>query len=185
LKVIGAVGKIGSGKDAAIKYIAGKRSLRMFSIGDIARDIARNEGLPATRKNLQMITEKYYEKFGRTYFIEETIRRIERAGCEQMLITGIRAPTDVTTLREHFHDDFVLICVTADEQKRFQRLLQRRESRDPKTWQQFLEQDRNEENIFRLDEACKLADYKIQNEGTLEELHKKIDEIIEKTLSRC
>jgi dephospho-CoA kinase len=185
LRVIGAVGKIGSGKDTAVKYISSKCSIHTFSIGDIAREIARNEGLPATRESLQKITEEYYEKYGRTYFVEETIRRIERANCPHMLITGIRAPTDVTTLRRHFLDNFVLICVRADERKRFQRLLSRREPRDPKTWQQFLEQDRAEEKIFQLDEACRLADYRIDNDGTVEELFQKIDEIIMKTLSCC
>jgi dephospho-CoA kinase len=100
-----------------------------------------------------------------------------------MLITGIRAPTDVMTLRKRFHDDFVLICVRAHERKRFQRLLSRQEPRDPKTWQQFLEQDRAEEKIFQLDESCRLADYRIDNDGTVEELNHKIDRIIMKTLN--
>jgi dephospho-CoA kinase len=185
LKVIGAVGRIGSGKDTAIKYISKKCSIQILSIGDIAREMAKNAGLSATRESLQKITENCYKKYGRTYFIEETIRRIERANCPRMLITGIRAPTDVTTLRKRFLDDFVLICVRADERKRFQRLLSRREPRDPKTWQQFLEQDRTEEKIFQLDEACRLADYRIDNDGTVEELHQKIDEIIMKTLNYC
>jgi dephospho-CoA kinase len=183
LRVIGTVGRIGSGKDTAIDYISKKCSIQTFSIGDIARGIAKNEGLRATRENLQKITEEYYEKYGKTYFIEETIRRIRRANCEYLLITGIRAPLDAVTLRKHFHDDFVLICVRADERKRFQRLFSRGEPRDPKTWQQFLEQDRTEEEIFQIDETCRLANYMIDNDGTPEELYQKIDEIIKKTLN--
>jgi dephospho-CoA kinase len=132
-----------------------------------------------------MITEEYYEKFGRTYFVEETIRRIKSANRSRVLITGIRAPKDVTTLRQHFHDDFVLICVTADQRKRFQRVLARGEPRDPKTWRDFLEQDRAEERIFHLAEACKLADYRIDNNGTVEELFQRIDRIIKERLSNC
>ena len=185
MRVIGAVGKIGSGKDSVIRYISTKCSLQILSVGDIAREIAKNEGLPATRENLEVITERYYEKYGGSYFIDETLRRIERANCERILITGIRAPTDAMALRERFHDDFILICVRANAQKRFQRLLSRRESRDPKTWQQFLEQDRTEEKIFHIEETCRLADYRIDNDGTVEELHQKIGDTISKTWKCC
>jgi len=154
----------------------------IISIGDIAREIAENEGLPATRENLQMITKDCFEKFGRTYFVEETIRRIRHANHSRVLITGIRAPTDVSTLRKHFHDDFVLICVTANKRKRFQRLLARGEPRDPKTWREFLKQDRAEEQIFQLTEACKLADYSIDNNVTVEELFQRINKIIKERL---
>lgn len=179
IKIVGAVGKIGSGKDTVVNYIAAKCSIPIISIGDIAREIAKSRDLPPTRQTLQQITEEHYEKFGKTYFIEETIKRIKRAGHEKMLITGIRASTDVTTLKKHFYEDFILICVTADKRKRFQRLKSREEARDPETWQEFLEQDQNEEEIFHITESCKLADYTIENNGTLEELLQKIDHIIE------
>jgi dephospho-CoA kinase len=183
LKIVGAVGQIGSGKDTIVKYISDKCSMPIISIGDIAREIAKHEGLPATRENLQKITEKYYAQFGRTYFIEETIRRIQHAKHDKILITGIRAPTDITTLRNHFHEDFILISVTANKKNRFQRLLTRGEPRDPKAWQEFLKQDREEEKIFQIAKSCKLADYSIENNGTVEKLFQKVDKIITERLS--
>jgi dephospho-CoA kinase len=185
LIVIGAVGRIGSGKDTVVRYISKKCSIPIVSIGDIAREMAEKEGLPATRENLQVLTEKCYERFGRTYFIEETMRRMRRANRDRVLITGIRAPTDVTTLKERFRDDFVLICVVADRRRRFRRLLSRGEPRDPKTWQEFLEQDRAEERIFQLSVTCKLADYRIENDGTMGELFQRADVVIEERLGGC
>jgi len=183
LKIVGAVGHIGSGKDTVIQYISKECSMPILSIGDIARNIARNDGLPETRENLQKITEKYYEKFGRNYFIDETIRKIKRANHDGILITGVRAPTDVTTLRKQFHDDFTLLCVTAPRKIRFQRLLARREPRDPKTWGEFLRQDRNEKKIFQLTKTCKLADHRINNDESVEKLFQKIDKIIKEKVS--
>jgi dephospho-CoA kinase len=183
LKIIGAVGQIGSGKDTVIRYISNRLSILTISIGDIAREIARNEGLPETRENLQKITQKRYEQFGRTYFIEETIRKIKYTNIDRILITGIRAPTDVATLRKNFHDNFLLICVTANKKTRFQRLARRAEPRDPKTWKEFLSQDEAEEEIFQVTEACKLADLRIENNGTAEELFQNIDKIIKEKLT--
>lgn len=184
LKVIGAVGQIGSGKDTVVRYISNRCSMPTISIGDIAREIAKNEGLRATRENLQRITEKFYEKHGRTYFVEETVNRIRRTNHDKILITGIRAPTDVATLRKCFRDDFILICVMANQKKRFQRLLHRKEPRDPATWQEFLEQDRTEEKIFQITSACELADCKIDNNGTAKELFERVDGIIKEKLGR-
>jgi dephospho-CoA kinase len=181
MTIVGAVGAIGSGKDTVISYISTKSSMPIISIGDIARDIVKSEGLPLTREHLQQITVKYYEKFGKTYFIEETVNRIKRSRHDKVLITGIRAPTDVETLRKNFLDDFILISVTADKRKRFQRLKMRGDLRDPKTWREFLEQDQNEEKIFHINESCKLANYRIDNNGTFQELFQKIDKILEGT----
>jgi dephospho-CoA kinase len=183
MKVVGAVGQIGSGKDTVIKYISKRFSIPTISIGDIAREIARKEGLPATRENLQKITEKRFEEFGRSYFIEQTVRRLRHESKDKMLITGIRAPIDVATLRRNFQEDFVLICVLADERTRFQRLLKRAEARDPKTWREFLKQDEAEERIFQLTKTCKQADYVVDNNGTAEELFQRVDEIIQRRLA--
>ena len=183
MRIVGAVGQIGSGKDTVISYISKRFSTPILSIGDIARKIARNKGLPATRENLQEITQKCFEEFGRTYFIEETIKKIRNGNEERVLITGIRAPTDVEALRDCFQHDFILICVMADRKTRFQRLVKRAESRDPVAWREFLRQDEAEEQIFHLSRTCKLADYRINNEGTPEELFKKVDEIIQERLA--
>jgi dephospho-CoA kinase len=182
MRILGTVGAIGSGKDAIVRYISTKLSIPIISVGDIARDIAKSEGLPPTRENLGQITVKYYERFGKTYFIEETVRRMKSSGYDKVLITGIRASTDVETLRKQFFDDFILISVTANKRKRFQRLKLRGEPRDPKTWQEFLEQDRNEEKIFQINESCKLANYRIDNNGTLEALFQKIDKIVKEII---
>ena len=183
MRIVGAVGQIGSGKDTVIRYISKRFSAPILSIVDIAREIARNRGLPATRENLQEITEKCFVELGRTYFIEETIKKIRRANKSKVLITGIRAPTDVQALRSSFQGDFILICVMAHKKTRFQRLVKRAEPRDPTAWREFLRQDKTEEQIFQLSRACKLADYRIDNNGTSEELFKKVDEIIQKELA--
>jgi len=97
-------------------------------------------------------------------------------------ITGIRAPIDAETLREHFHENLILICVTATKKIRFERLLKRNEPRDPKTWREFLEQDQEEEKIFQIKETSKLANYQITNNETIEKLFQKVDRIIKSSL---
>ncbi len=54
----------------------------------------------------------------------------------------------------------------------------RHEERDPLTFEQFLKQDRNEEKTFNISHAGRLADYALNNDGSLEDLHRAIDELV-------
>lgn len=133
--IVGTAGQIGSGNDAVVTYISTKWSIPIFSIGDIARQIVKKEGLPLSNKTFRRLVRNN-DKFGRVYFIKETIKRIKHEGT--LLITGIGAPTDIIALRKYFHSNFILIFITAMKKTRFQRLLKRRGQRDSQTWQEFL-----------------------------------------------
>lgn len=75
--------------------------------------------------------------------------------------------------------DFILLAVDADPQTRYQRILQRKSTKDQVSRETFLQQehsemqnsDPNKQNI----QACMdLADYHINNDGTLDELEAQI-----------
>ena len=62
-------------------------------------------------------------------------------------------------------------------------MLQRGEGRDPHSYEQFLRQDAAEEELFHIQSAAQYADYSINNDGTLEDLHREIDRlVVEKSL---
>jgi len=56
MKVIGAVGQNGSGKDEVLKYLKAACGVPFFSTGDMVREIAAKEGVEATRDNLRAIS---------------------------------------------------------------------------------------------------------------------------------
>jgi dephospho-CoA kinase len=151
----------------------------MISIGDIAREIAKSESIEPTRENLQKLSERYFGRFGKDFFIRKVIEKIENNHLDKAVITSIRTPLDVTTLKRRFDGDFILFYVDVDVKERFRRLRQRGETRDPKTWEEFLEQEKQEERIFHLHESFAMADYRLRNNGTLDGLFRQIDTIIE------
>jgi dephospho-CoA kinase len=106
-----------------------------------------------------------------------------------VIIDGIRNPGEVEYLKKKFGKNFVLIAVDAPKELRFKRLLERKKEGDPKTFEEFNEIDETDngknqpEYGQRVGECLKLADYLIINDGSLDELNKKLEKISKLILS--
>jgi len=75
--------------------------------------------------------------------------------------------------------EFYLIYVTADLEKRYARLIKRRENEDDKnkTLEQF-KLDNKAEAEQQISEVAKIANYKIDNNNSIEELYEQAEKII-------
>jgi len=180
MKIFGAIGLNGSGKDEVVKYLQREYNVSFVSVGDIVREIAREKGVSPTRENLHKISEERIRKFGKEHFMSLIVEGIEKNGWRTAGITGIRTPEDVHYLKNRFNGDFVLLHVfVGDASIRYERTHKRAKARDPQTYHAFLEQDREEEKMFNIDKASSMADYFLDNSKSLENLHRQIDDIIE------
>ena len=178
-RVIGTVGKIGSGKDEILKYLYARYGIPYISTGDIVRRMADEEGLEPTRENLEKISERCFHKLGKGCFVRMVAEEIIKRKWKIAGISGIRAPADVRVLKEHFGDSFTMIRVeVTDPRLRFKRLQLRHEGRDAATYKEFLVQDKNEEDVFKISKTGALANYSIKNDGTLADLHRRIGTLI-------
>jgi dephospho-CoA kinase len=179
VRIIGAIGQNGSGKDEVLKYLRLKYGVPFLSTGDAVREIASNEGVEPTRENLGKISDRYFREFGKGYFVKLLADKIRQTGWKIAGISGIRSLNDVSILKGIFGQDFILIHVyISDPHVRYSRMTARGEGRDPHSYEQFLGQDKAEEELFSLKEAEGLADYSISNDGTLDDLHREIDRLV-------
>ena len=151
----------------------------LLSTGDIVREMAKKEGLELTRENLKSISERCFRVMGEGCFVKLAAERIRANGWQTAGISGIRSINDVKILREALGDDFILIDVdVSDPHQRYGRMVKRSEERDPKSYEQFARQDEAEEKLFHIQDAEEQADYRISNDGTLNDLHKAIDRLV-------
>jgi dephospho-CoA kinase len=179
MKVIGAVGHNGSGKDEVLKYLKARYGVPFFSTGDMVREIAAKEGVEPTRDNLRAISERYFREKGEGCFVRLLAERLRHDSAPAVGISGIRSLVDVRILREVFEDAFVLINVSvSDPRTRYERMVKRGEERDSQQYEQFQLQDKAEEALFHITEAGEQADYTIDNDGQLADLHKAIDRLV-------
>jgi dephospho-CoA kinase len=179
MKIIGVVGKNGSGKDEVLKYLRIKYSVPFLGTGDIVRGIAVKEGIESTRFNLQEISERYFKQYGQGCFIKMAVEQIQKNGWNISGISGIRSLNDVTILKTMLGGDFILVNIyITGPRERYNRMVKRVEARDPQSFEQFLILDDNEEKIFRVGEAAQHADYSIANDGSLDDLHNAINQLV-------
>jgi dephospho-CoA kinase len=183
LKVIGTVGLIGSGKDTVISYVSKEFGIPMITISDLVKKIALEQKLEPTRENLTKLSLDCIKKYGRDFFPMEVVKIIEKNRWNVVGVAGIRSFTDVETFRKRFGEEFSLIFVDVpDANIRFERIRKRGEPRDPKSLDEFLEQDKEDEKNFKLSHAIKEADYVVRNDKDVDSLGREIDEIMPRIL---
>ena len=179
MRVIGVTGQNGTGKDEVLKYISARYGVPFLATGDVVREIAAQEGVEPTRSNLQKISERYFQQYGQGYFVRLVAEKIKEKAWGVAGISGIRSFDDVQVLKTIFGKDFVLIHVfITDPHIRYERMSKRGEERDPHSYDEFLRNDAAEERIFHIKKAEQNADYLINNDGTRDDLHRQIDQLV-------
>jgi dephospho-CoA kinase len=179
MRVIGVIGKNGSGKDEVLKYLRDKHNVPFLSTGDMVRGIAASQGRPPDRSTLQEISDSCFRGYGQGCFVKMVAENIREKGWTVAGISGVRSPHDVQILREILGRSFVLIEVlVTDPRVRFERMRKRGAERDTDSYQRFLEQDKGEEQVFDVEEAARLADYSLSNDGGLADLHRGVEDLI-------
>lgn len=181
--IIAAVGKNASGKDYFLDYISKHYNVPLLSIGDVARDLAEQEGLEKTRENLHYISEKYMTRYGQDFFPKQLIEKIKKMDSPFVLVSGIRPPTDVDKFKEAFGNQFFLVAIVVESDRvRYERTRARGSARDNVSFEQFLELDKHEEELFHTSQTIGMADYTfIRGDISDEEYHAKIRTFFEKT----
>ncbi len=179
--IIGLTGTKASGK-GAVADILKERGFTYSSTSDRVREEAVSRGIPNyTIKELQEIGNEIREKFGEAELVKRTFAKLKDE--KNIVIDGIRNPGEIKELKKH---NATIIAVDAPLKTRFARLIKRARASDPKDWQGFLEMDKRdkgegEKNSGQQVSVCiSLADYKIENNGTIEELRAKIENILTK-----
>ncbi len=179
--IIGLTGPIASGKNEVADYLR-KKGFKYISLSEILREIAKKLGIKITRENLQNLGDELRRKFGRDFLARKAAERIKEGN---WVINSIRNPGEVEFFRKVFKD-FFLIAVDAPLEVRWERIRKRRKDTDPKSFEEFLRINRRDlgenqpEYGQKVKECMEIADFKILNNGSLKDLHKEVDEILER-----
>ncbi len=180
--VLGLTGPIGAGKDAVSDYLEEKYGFKTFSCGDVIRRIARERGIEPNRENLQKLGKDCRREEGNGFLGKNAAEMAKKSSSERIAVNGIRSPEEVDELEDRLGKSFFLIYVKAEDYLRFNRLSQRGRTGDPETSGEFEKQDKNDREKFRMEETFSRADIELNNNGTLGDLHRKIDGLVSETI---
>ncbi|MEI8360653.1 MAG: AAA family ATPase [bacterium] len=175
--IFGLVGEQASGKGEASKYIKERYGAASYRFSTPMRDILNRVQLPLTRENLQDVSTILRKRFGQDLFVNAIMRDIKYDPTKIIIVEGIRLLIDTEKLSQL--PNFKLIYIDTSPEARFARLKHRGENTDDhlKTFEDF-EKDHEKETEQQIIKLKMQANYVIDNEGSLTELHKKLDNII-------
>ncbi len=152
-----------------------------FSLSDIIRDEAKKRGLDPARDNLIAIGNELRETEGPGTLAKRTIEKIRNA--PQAVVDSIRNPSEIEELRKNLKD-FRLIGVTAGQKVRFERAMKRARAGDGLTFEEFAKKEEKENSTDpkaqQLSACFQMADFTVDNSGSLEDLKRQIDGILQK-----
>ena len=177
--VLGLTGRIASGKEEVAEYFI-KKDFIYFSLSEEVRGEARERNIEITRSNLQDLGDMLREEEG----LGVLVKRVKKKFREEydFLVGGIRNTGEVEELRKF--EGVKLISIDAPVKERYKRILSRKDQGDDKTYQGFLKTDERDfgENIKsgqQVGKCMEMADFKIINDSSLDDLYKKLDDIYE------
>ncbi len=178
LHLIGVVGMPGAGKTAAVDYLSEKNWPKIY-FGGIVYDAMRQAGIEITPESQQIFREQLREREGKDFIARRAIDNINRlidAGQKTIVLDGIYSWSEYRTLKHEYHGALELIAVVAPRHVRHHRLANRAER--PFTEEQATDRDYTEIENIEKGGPIAIADHYIINDGTLDELHRKIDNIV-------
>jgi dephospho-CoA kinase len=179
MKIIGIVGRNGAGKNTLAHYLNKWCAIPVVSIPEMTRKMAAELSMEPAQSNLVEVARQAIEREGVETFTNRAIQKLEEKGWEAAMIVGIRSPAEVRVLRDYYRDDFMLILIrVSDWHERYARIRKRDGALAPRSYDEFLQQERAEEEVFDLNRTIEQADLQILNDDRLEDLHREIERTV-------
>lgn len=181
MQIIGITGTLGAGKGTVVDYLIKYKKFKHYSVSGYLKEELVKKNLEINRTNLQDIGNELREKFGPSYITEQLFQSAQ-SNKDNAIIESIRNPKEAEFIKQHGGK---LIAVTADQKTRFERIKERQSEKDNVTFEEFQKQEEREmqnsdPNAQNLPKCIEMADYIINNDGSLENLYEQIEKISNK-----
>lgn len=187
--IIGLVGQIASGKGVLVDFLVKKYNFRVFSLSSVIHEEIKKRGLKDfNRTLLQDIGDQLRKSYGSAVLAKRAFDTIKKDSSQDYwVIDGIRNPAEIEFFKKE--PNFYLIGVKAKRKIRFQRVLKRKKTWDPKTWSKFLKVDQRDFGVGQKKEGQQVGrclaycDYIITNNNSLTDFIQKGERLIKKILN--
>ena len=173
--LIGLTGTNGAGKGEIAAFLATK-GYAYFSLSDVIRDKLKEDGLEASRDNLIRKGNDLRRSGGPDILARLVMDKVGG----KAVIDSIRNPKEAAFLKTR--PGFILLAVDAPAALRFERVRKRGRNESAGTLEDFVRKEAEENGADpgaqQLRACMELADRTIINDGTLEGLRRKLEEIL-------
>lgn len=175
IKLIGLTGTNGAGKGEVAAFFKNK-GYAYYSLSDLIRVELKKKEEESSRDNLIQMGNQLREKLGADILARLVMKKIKG----KAVIDSIRNPKEVKYLRKQ--KNFMLLAVDAPVGLRYERAKKRGRKESASTLQEFMAKEAkemtNRQKGQQLRNCMKLADFKIENDGSLKNLYQKLEKFL-------
>ena len=177
--VIGLAGSFGAGKGEVVNYLTQKKDFKHISARELITKEIKKRELPLNRDSMILVGNDIRAKGGPSHLYELLFAEAKKIE-GNVVVESIRAVAEVKYTKEQ---GGVVIGVDADPKLRYERATHRGSESDNVTFEKWRQQEMDESNpddptkqdIFG---SLREADFIIQNNSTIEDLHKQIEKVL-------
>jgi dephospho-CoA kinase len=182
---IGITGTIGAGKGTIVEFLVKEKNFKHYSVRSFLLEEIARRGLEPTRDSMALVAD-IFRKEHHPGFIMEQLYEQRKKYEGPAVIESQRAIGEIETLKK-IADDFFLFAVDANPRVRYDRIVERNSSTDHITYEKFLADEESElHNVepwkMNLVECIKRADFVFRNDGSVDELFKKVEDVLNEIL---
>lgn len=176
--LIGITGTNGAGKGAVVDYLISSKGFSHYSARAVIREEADRRHLALNRDTTRAVANDLRREHGPAFLVECMFK--EAVQDTNAVMESIRTIGEAEFLRSK---GAFILAVDADRKLRYERIVLRNSETDQVTFEEFCAQEDREMasadpwdmNVFGV---MQLANARIENNGSVEELHKKTDEAL-------
>ena len=177
-KIIVVVGMCGVGKTVACDYLESLGLDRIY-FGAITFEKLQEEGLDVNPDNERMMRERLRKEGGMGVFATLNLPKLEKlVKKNNVVVESLYSWDELKIVQEKFKEQVITVSIVADKELRYSRLAKR-------DVRPFSKEDAIKRDITEIENIAKAgpiayANYFIDNNGTIEEFHQRIDDLLEK-----
>ena len=183
---IGITGTLGAGKGTIVEYLQKEKGFSHYSVRAFLTDEIKRRGLEVNRDTMTLVGNDLRAQHSPSWIVEQLYGQASASGCN-CIIESIRTPGEVEALRGK--PNFYLFAVDADPRVRYDRAVLRGSETDHIDFDTFLaneqrEMDNDDPNKQNLKYCIEHADYRFDNNGSIDGLNKQVEEVLGKIMYR-
>ncbi len=180
MKIIGITGTLGAGKGTIVEYLVKQKNYLHFSVRSYLIKQINERGLKVNRDSMTMVANELRAQNNPAFVVEELYKEAVQSG-RNSVIESIRTPGEIEFLKSK--GKFVLLAVDADPKIRYERIKLRASETDTIDFETFIANEKREmtstdPNKQNLSKCIEMADFVLNNNGSVEELLGQLNNII-------
>jgi dCMP deaminase len=183
--VIGITGTLGAGKGTIVEILKEKGFVHYSARDFLVKEIEKL-GLEVNRDTMTLVANQRRKEEGAD-FIAKGLLSMAKQQDKNCIIESIRNIKEIDYLKKN--SEFILFSIDADIKTRYKRIKLRKSETDKVDFKTFCENEQremtsNDENKQNLSLCIQRADFAFDNNGSMEDLKKKVDDILDTILNK-